>query len=256
MGKRNLLQRRGATPGARSERRVREILGTAREVFAEKGFEKATTLEMAQRLSISEATVFTYFGSKRELCMEVLKGWYDEMSTELEREVPLINGIRAQLYFVIRKHLKHLIEDGTGLCALVLSEGRNVDEEFMTLIANLKRRYTAPLMSVLSAAMESGEIRSDIPLRLMRDMIYGSMEHILWGRIVTGRMVDIDPTGQQLADLLWSAFIPPDKSVEALMQFRAEVADALRRVKERDTGSRLADCGKAGMPTEPHAAKG
>jgi hypothetical protein len=111
-------------------------------------------------------------------------------------------------------------------------------------------------MSVLSAAMESGEIRSDIPLRLMRDMIYGSMEHILWGRIVTGRMVDIDPTGQQLADLLWSAFIPPDKSVEALMQFRAEVADALRRVKERDTGSRLADCGKAGMPTEPHAAKG
>jgi AcrR family transcriptional regulator len=190
---------------------------------------------MAQRLSISEATIFTYFGSKRELCMEMLKGWYDEMSTELEQEVPLINGIRVQLHFVIRKHLKHLIEDGTGLCALVLSEGRNVDEEFMILIADLKRRYTAPLMRVLSAAKESGEIRSDIPLRLMRDMVYGSMEHILWGRIVTGRMPDIDLTALQLADLLWSAFIPSNKSVEALMQFRAEVADALQRVKESDT---------------------
>jgi AcrR family transcriptional regulator len=230
-GKTTLI-RRGVAAGARSERRVREILNIARGVFAEKGFEKATTSEMAQRLGVSEATIFTYFGSKRELCMEVLKRWYEEMNNDLEQEVPLVTGVRAQLHFVIRKHLKYLLEEGTGLCALVLSEGRNVDEEFMSLIADLKRRYTAPFMRVLAVAGESGEIRSDIPLRLMRDMVYGTMEHILWGRIVTGRMVDIDLVAAQLADVLWSAFLPPDRSVEHLMQFRSQVADALKRIKD------------------------
>jgi hypothetical protein len=95
-----------------------------------------------------------------------------------------------------------------------------------------------------------------MPLRLMRDMVYGLMEHILWGRIVTGRMPDIDLTALQLADLLWSAFIPPDNCVEALMQFSTEVADALQRVEDNVTCNRLADCAEADMPAEPHAAKG
>jgi AcrR family transcriptional regulator len=232
MTQKTVTLRRGVTAGARSERRVREILNIAREVFAEKGFEKATTSEMAQRLGVSEATIFTYFGSKRELCMEVIRGWYEEMNNDLEQEVPLITGIRAQLHFVIRKHLKYLLEEGTGLCALVLSEGRNVDEEFMSLIADLKRQYTAPFMRALSVARDSGQIRSDIPLRLMRDMVYGSMEHILWGRIVTNRVVDIDLVANQLTDVLWSALMPPDRFVERLMQFRSEVADALERIKE------------------------
>jgi AcrR family transcriptional regulator len=232
MGKKISLKDRRADLGTRSERRVREILRTAREGFAEKGFERTTTSEIAQRLGVSEATVFTYFQSKRELCMEVVRGWYDEISTDLEREVPLINGSRAQLHFIIRKHLKNLLEEGTGVCALVLSEGRNVDDEFMNLIADLKRRYTAPLMSLLAAAQGSGEIRSDVPLRLIRDMVYGTMEHILWGRIVTGRMPDIDLSAMQLSNLLWSAFMPSNQSVEALLQFRADVTDALQRIKQ------------------------
>ena len=229
MGKKLSPQRRRGSLGARSEHRVREILSEARNVFAEKGFGKATTAEIAQRLGTSEATVFTYFGSKRELCMEVLKVWYDEIICELEREVPLIHGSRARLHFIIRKNLKHMIEEGTGICALVLSEGRNADQDFMDLIADIKRRYTGPLMVVLSAAREGGEIRPDIPLRLMRDMVYGSMEHVLWTHIVTGIMPDVDLTASQLSELLWRAFIPPDQPVEALAQFRADVADALRR---------------------------
>ncbi len=235
MGKKSDPQQRRGSLGVRSERRVREILTAAREVFAEKGFERATTVEIAQRLGTSEATIFTYFSSKRELCMEVLKGWYDEISGELEREIPLVSGFRARLHFIIRKHLKHLIEEGTGICALILSEGRAVDQEFMDLISDIKRRYIGPLLTVLSGAQTSGEIRSDIPLRLMRNMVYGSMEHILWDHIVTGRTPDVDHTASQLTDLLCRAFMPPDRQIEALARFRDEVADALRKVKQGDT---------------------
>lgn len=233
MGQRLSPQQRRGSLGARSEKRVREILGVARDVFAEKGFAKATTAEIAQRLGTSEATVFTYFESKRELCMEVLKVWYDEIISELEREAPLINGLHARLRFIIHKHLKHMIGEGAGICALVLSEGRSGDQDFMNLITDIKRRYTGPVMNILSAAQKSGEIRRDVPLRLMRDMVYGSLEHLLWSHILTGRAPDVDLTASQLSDMLWRAFTPADRSMESLAQFRADVADALRRAEEK-----------------------
>ncbi|QAU33168.1 TetR/AcrR family transcriptional regulator [Janthinobacterium sp. 17J80-10] len=216
--------------GTRSERRVKEILMVARQVFSELGYEKTTVLEIARRMEISEATVFSYFSSKRDLCMHVIKVWYDEISGALEREVPLIIGTRAQLHFIVRKHLATLMHEGTGMCKLVLSEGRTVDEEFAEMQADLRRRYTAPLKKVLSTAQRSGEIRQDMPLPLLRDLVYGATEHVLWDYVVTNNKPDIDTTAAHLTDMFWCAVAPVPPDVKKLAQFHAEVADAMRRI--------------------------
>lgn len=228
------FQERRATLTPKSQKRVEAVLSTARDVFSEFGYEKSTTLEIAQRLGISEATVFTYFGSKRELCMQVISDWYGEISLELENEVPLIQGTRARLGYIVKKHLHTLIRDGQGLCALVLSEGRSPDTGFATLLADLQRRYTAPLMEVLSAAQASAEIRTDMPLRLLRDMVYGSMEHILWECITSGRVPDLDATAHKVTELLWGAFAPPDPKLNALRQLQADMATALHRFEDSE----------------------
>ena len=218
--------------GTRSERRVKEILVAARQVFSDNGYENATTLDIARQAGISEATVFSYFASKRDLCMQVIKGWYDEISLVLEQEVPQVAGTRAQLHFVVRKHLVTLMQDGTGMCKLVLSEGRSADAEFAGMIAELKRRYTAPLMKVLAAAQRSGEVRQDMPLPLLRDMVYGSMEHVLWDYMVNRNKPDIETTAGQLTNMLWAAFVPVSQSLEQLVRFRGEVSEALRRLEQ------------------------
>eukprot|EP01036_Dinobryon_divergens_P044471 gene44470-59341_t len=86
---------RRAPASAKSEQRIKDILRTGREVFAERGYERATTTEIAQRLGISEATVFTYFRGKRELCERVVADWYDEIIHEIEAGLPREQGIRA-----------------------------------------------------------------------------------------------------------------------------------------------------------------
>jgi AcrR family transcriptional regulator len=57
-----------------TERRARHlaqrresILEAAARVFAHKGFEKATTREIAQEAAVSEGTIYNYFSSKRQL---------------------------------------------------------------------------------------------------------------------------------------------------------------------------------------------
>ncbi len=220
---------RRAPASAKTLQRVRDILRAGREVFAERGYERATTTEIAQRLGISEATVFTYFHSKRELCMRVIGDWYDEIIAAIEQGLPREASVREQLEFVVHTHLRLFLIQGTGLCALVLSEGRTKGQEFGDAFVELQRRYTAPLMELLARGQASGEVRADIPLRLLRSLVFGPMEHMLWEVIIANRQIDIDVSARDLVALLWPALQAPQQELLGLRQLRAEVEAALKR---------------------------
>lgn len=218
---------------AKSEQRIRDILRVGREVFAEKGYERATSTEIAQRLGISEATVFTYFHGKRALCERVITDWYDEIIAAIEAGLPRQEPARVQLDWFVRTHLRLFLIHGTGLCALVLSEGRSKGQDFSGTLQPLQRRYTAPLMDLLARGQASGEFRTDLPLRLLRPLVLGPMEHILWEAVAQtaegGKpAIDIETTASAVSKLLWSALQAPDAELAALRSLRANVAQALR----------------------------
>ncbi|WP_316149844.1 TetR/AcrR family transcriptional regulator [Cupriavidus sp. BIC8F] len=215
--------------GAKAEQRIRDILRVSREVFAELGYERTTTTEIAQRLGISEGTVFTYFHGKRELCARVIEDWYDEIIGTVEQGMPHGQSTKVQLEFYVRTHLRLFLIQGTGLCALVLSEGRAKGPGLGEVFVPLQRRYTAPLMDLLARARDNGEIRDDLPLSLLRSAILGPMEHILWDAIARQRQVDIEKTARDMVALLWPALLPVDVEVEKLRAFHGEVGAALRR---------------------------
>jgi AcrR family transcriptional regulator len=57
----------------RIEARRTQILMGAAKVFAEKGFHKATTKEIAQAADVSEGTIYNYFDNKRELLLAMIE---------------------------------------------------------------------------------------------------------------------------------------------------------------------------------------
>lgn len=218
---------RRAPAGPKAEQRVRDILRVGREVFAERGYERATTTEVAQRLAVSEATVFTYFRSKRELCMRVIQDWYDEIIAAIEAGLPREASVREQLEFVVLTHLRLFLIQGTGLCALVLSEGRTKGQDLGEGFVELQRRYTAPLMELLARGQEAGEVRRDIPLRLLRSLVFGPMEHMLWEVVITGRQIDVEASARDLVALLWPALQAPGQELQRLRRMRGQLQDLL-----------------------------
>jgi AcrR family transcriptional regulator len=214
--------------GPKSEQRVRDLLRVAREVFAERGFERTTTTEIAQRLCVSEATVFTYFSGKRELCMRVIGDWYDEIIVAIEAGLPRERPVREQLEFIVHTHLRLFLIQGTGLCALVLSEGRSKGQELGEAFVELQRRYTAPLMDLLARGQAQGEVRQDIPLRLLRSLVFGPMEHMLWEVVSSGRQIEVAQSARDLVALLWPALQTPERELARLREMRG----ALQRLAE------------------------
>lgn len=221
-----------APAGRKSQQRVQDILRAGREVFAEKGYEHATAAEIAQRVGVSEATVFSYFRGKRELCARVIADWYDEIVDAFETGMPRDGSVRQQFAFVVRTHLRLMLVNGTGLCALVLSEGRAKQHALADELTALQRRYTAPLMDVLARGQATGQVRADMPLSLLRSMVFGPIEHVLWDAILGHRKLDTETTAEQLIDLLWTGLQPPAPENAALVRFRSDVADAMRRLDQ------------------------
>ncbi|WP_431019244.1 TetR/AcrR family transcriptional regulator [Burkholderia cepacia] len=220
-----------APAGRKSQQRVQDILRAGREVFAEKGYEHATAAEIAQRVGVSEATVFSYFRGKRELCARVIADWYDENIAAFEQGMPQEASVRQQFAFIVRTHLRLMLVNGTGLCALVLSEGRAKQHALSDELTALQRRYTAPLMDVLARGQAAGQVRTDLPLSLLRSMVFGPIEHVLWDAILGHRKLDTETTATPLVDMLWAAVQPPAPEQAALVRFRNEVAEAVRRLE-------------------------
>lgn len=224
------MTKRRAAVNSKTEQRVSDILRIAREVFSELGYASATTMEMARRLGVSEATVFTYFSGKRDLCVRVIRDWYDEIIAQVEGKLPLITGTQLRVEFLVRTHLYRLTIDGPGLCALILSEGRARDDTFGDEIVELQRRYTAPMMRVLSEGMEAGDIRNDMPLGLLRSSIYGPMEHVLWDAIHK-QAIDVEAVTTRLMTFIWQALQPPNPHTDALVRLQGKLSVALNAYK-------------------------
>lgn len=207
---------------------MRDIVRVGREVFSERGYERATITEIAQRLGVSEATVFTYFHGKRDLCVRVISDWYDEITAEIAHGLPKRKSVRAQLEFFVHAHLRLFLGHGTGMCALVLSEGRDKGAaDLGDAVLPLHRRYTAPLMDLLARGQADGSIRADVPLRLLRSLVLGPMEQMLWEAVATRKPIDSDAAAGALSTLLWAAMARPGAELAALRALRGKVAQAL-----------------------------
>jgi AcrR family transcriptional regulator len=79
-----------AEPTSRDERRRRTeagILATARRLFAEEGYERATIRAVAQHAGVDPALVMQYYGSKEGLFAAAMKGAHGgESVTEADRD--------------------------------------------------------------------------------------------------------------------------------------------------------------------------
>jgi AcrR family transcriptional regulator len=219
---------RRAPAGAKAEQRVRDIVRVGRDVFSERGYERATITEIAQRLGVSEGTVFTYFHGKRDLCVRVISDWYDEVTAEIAEGLPKHKPVRLQLEFFVHAHLRLFLGHGTGMCALVLSEGRDKGAaDLGAAVLPLHRRYTAPLMDLLSRGQADGSIRADVPLRLLRSLVLGPMEQMLWEVVSSKKPIQVDAAATALSALLWAAMAKPGAELAALRALRGHMAQAL-----------------------------
>lgn len=73
----------------RGERRIATLLDAAAAVFAEQGYDKATTNAVALRAKVSPGTLYQFFASKEALAEALVTAWSPEVTAAHDRAFAL-----------------------------------------------------------------------------------------------------------------------------------------------------------------------
>jgi AcrR family transcriptional regulator len=192
----------------RLEERERVILAAAARAFASAGFHATTTRQIAANAGVSEGTVFHYFGSKNDLMVAVLDGFYNEVLNPKAAEIlDTVMGTRARLLALATHHVRALAADN-ALMMRLLQVYAGVDLEFReqggdSPLRELNRNYVGYLDRILREGMERGDLRGDLELRPLRDLFFGTMEYGVRTHLYRHGEHGLDDYVERLLDPVW-----------------------------------------------------
>ncbi|MBA3637518.1 MAG: TetR/AcrR family transcriptional regulator [Actinomycetota bacterium] len=178
--------------------RREQIVGAATRVFAEKGFRRATTREVARAAGVSEGTIYNYFENKDALLLAILDRLNETERRAADFEEGMATDFRGFLEQYLRRRMS-LIWENREAFRVVLSE--------MLVNAELRERYLRhvvdPTMRIAEenfrSRMEQGEVReTDAPLAMR------SVAGSVLGVLVLGLLGDeeINSRSEEVPDVL------------------------------------------------------
>jgi AcrR family transcriptional regulator len=145
--------------GSRRERRIAarktQILKAAETVFSQKGYERATTREIAAAADVSEGTLYNYFGSKSDLLDAVAQSFANDIVNE-------IAGLEADnLQDMMAELLTARLRSGRErrLLMLFLFEARLSPDVHRTSMQDAIQRIINEIEGRFRALIESGVMR-------------------------------------------------------------------------------------------------
>ena len=188
-----------------------QILEAATQVFAEKGYHRATTKDIARAASVAEGTIYLYFENKAELLMALLEH-LDQATTQTP---DLTAGLEMSPRALLTKRMEaDLAQLGPnfGLVLAILPE----------VLADpaLRREYyqrlVAPGLDSLTAHLqirqERGEVKvGSIPMTVrifMASMLGLEMLHILGDEAVRDAWKDPAGLAENISQLLFDGLQP------------------------------------------------
>lgn len=158
----------------RTERNKREkqerIVRAARRLFGRKGFEHTTTREIAEAADIGAGTLFLYAGTKEDLLVMIFR---DEVGRALEGALatlpaaPLLDQVMHVFDAMIAHH-----ERNFALARLFVKELPFVNTHHHGIDQFMRGLY-AQMVELAEKAKRAGEVRSDVPARLLVDNLFG-----------------------------------------------------------------------------------
>jgi TetR/AcrR family transcriptional regulator, fatty acid metabolism regulator protein len=159
-------------------KRIADIVAAARLEIAANGYDGTSMLAVAQRAGVVEGTLYRFFKTKQDLMLRVAEQWLEELLAE-DFGLGSIRGTWNRLRHLIWRGLQ-LMHNEPAISRFVMFEMRPSASYRTTRVFQLNRRFTGEVRAVCEEAIQTGEFRNDVSPALLRDMIFGCIEHQTW----------------------------------------------------------------------------
>lgn len=219
--------------------RMHDIEAAARKVFALRGYAAASIAEIAAEAGVAEGTIYKFFATKRDLVLKVLESWYLAMLAAFETQLAGIHGARNKIRFIVWRHLRSL-KDDPDLARLCWNEVRNSGDYYQTSIYRMNRQYTQVFVEACKDGVARGELRADLPIAMVRDLIFGGVDHHISRFLYDRGDFDVDRAADQICAIAFEGIAAPAASPAPALARLDRIADRFEQMMDGSAGRRAA----------------
>ena len=184
------------------------VLKAATGVFALKGFNKATMVDVGQAAGVAEGTIYEYFKNKQDLLLTIPVERFEFYRQSLEASIEC-EGPVAQLRNLIRLHFCILLSEPEFL--IVFLNDIKLNKQFYVSEAYRSyRRYVQPLCRILDEGKRRGVFRPEVDNRIYGHLFVGSFTHMAMRWFLRGKVTPLGMMTEfaQMTELLCRAVTP------------------------------------------------
>lgn len=200
-------RRRSAQADGRADYSAKraELLRIAARLFKEQGFQATKLADIGREAGLDRATVYYYVGSKEELLQETVEGGLDANIAKARAlaDDPSLRAI-DRLHEIFVTLMTSYEEDYPATFVYIQEQMHQVEAQetaWAQEIIKKTRAFDKTLLGFIRAAINEGDLRDDIPPRLVENALFGMLN---WTHrwFIPGRGM----TGRQVAEAFWTIF--------------------------------------------------
>lgn len=200
-------KRETVPPVGRWGEREQGIIEVATQLYLQGGYENITMAAVASAAGLSEGTLYNYFRDKQDLQLRVSLAAFEGHTQAAETAVAESTSLRDGLERLIAIELGLLIK-AKELFLVWLREMRSTNGYAHSDARKMLRCFSSQLIHLFAKWHAAPDPDLGLNLPMVRDVVFGSLEHIVWTARVQRRedQIDVDRLSRDLAGAYLRAF--------------------------------------------------
>jgi AcrR family transcriptional regulator len=162
-------------PATRFDRRLKEILAHATDVFCKKGYEGASMRDLSRASGMSLAGLYYYFESKERLLFLIQKHTFSTIVQRLKARLEGVDDAEERVRIFILNHLEYFLANQQAMKVLS-HEAEVLKNGFASELAAIKREYYRICVGLLDDLKRERELQFSTRIAVLS--LFGMMNWI------------------------------------------------------------------------------
>lgn len=174
----------------RDKPKYKQIVDAAVVVIAKNGYHQAQVSKIAKEAGVADGTIYLYFKNKEDILISVFREkmaiFVNNVKVILEKD----GNSSEKLFKVITSHFNVLQEDHQ-LAIVTQLELRQSNKQLRLRINEVLKEYLGLLDDILREGIETGELDSNLDIRLARQMVFGTIDETITSWVMNDQKYDL-----------------------------------------------------------------
>lgn len=181
-----------------------QIIDAAVIVIAENGYHQSQVSKIAKQAGVADGTIYLYFKNKEDILISLFQ---EKMGNFIEKIFERTEGIgsaKEKLLMLIETHFK-LLSENHHLAIVTQLELRQTNKALRAKINDVLKGYFQYIDDILQLGISRQEFRSDLDIRVTRQMIFGTIDEVATNWVMKDHKYDLIALSNTVHQLLVGA---------------------------------------------------